>query len=89
MRRHLEQKLSTEFQNVSMFHGTFHAPFRYSVHAVLKKAMSTLYRIALGPTPKTSDRAFFHKQNGSLFVPERCSAASVLKVNRHISDRLS
>ena len=40
-------------------------------------------------TKNISDWAFVHTQNadfGSSFVPERCCAASVLKVNRHISD---
>lgn len=43
-------------------------------------------------TKNISDRAFVHTQNanfGSIFVPERCCAASFLKVNRHISDRFS
>ena len=40
----------------------------------------------------TSERAFLRTQDTdfeSIFVPERCFAASVLKVNRHISDRFS
>ena len=55
-------------------------------------AMSTaVYRDApCTGTKNTSERAFVHTQNdhfGSIFVPERCCAASV--VNRHISDGLS
>ena len=38
------------------------------------------YRIRLSFTRKTADF-------GSIFVPERCCTASVLKVNRHISNR--
>ena len=39
-----------------------------------------------------SDSAFVHTHDadfGSFFVPERCCAASVVKVNHHMSDRFS
>ena len=54
-------------------------------------AISTLYRIALVPAPKTyrMGLSFTHKTpiSDRFFVPEQCGGASVLKENRHISDR--
>ena len=73
----------------------FHSPnaMRETGRDPFIKATSTLYRIAHSACTKNiSDRAFVHTQNHdirSIFVPERCCAASVLKLNRHISNRFS
>ena len=58
----------------------------------LPKAMSTLYRIACVSTqkPYISDSPSGHKgiaYFGTVFTTERRCAASILKVNPHISDR--
>ena len=57
--------------------------------AVLGYGYTILHSSCAG-TKNISDRAFVHTRNadfGLIFVAERCCTASVLKVNRHISDR--
>ena len=65
-------------------------------HKSKPSIMAPYTRMALVAVPAStknvSERAFVRTQNinfGSFFVPERCCAASVLKVNHHISDRFS
>ena len=57
------------------------------------QAVYTLPDSSCAGTKNISDRAFVFTQNAdfrSIFVPERCCATSVLKVNRYISaDRFS
>ena len=59
------------------------------------EGLGYVYTIPNGSCAGTKDishRAFVHTHNadfGSIFVPERWIAGSVLKVYRHISDRFS
>ena len=54
--------------------------------------MSTLYRIAPAPSRKPYRTGLFfrHKTDfGAVFATERSCAASILKLNRRVSDRIS